>query len=147
MFPTNALRLGKQIAKSLRIRVEPRMVRLRRTKRVSAVIYGFSVLFLAGCTPLYIWDTHITSTPRSKSIGVAELIREPVATLGLITPAGLQGFSPFLSRALIAAMSEASPSIRGIPAHETVNMINGQGFISGVRRVNLGLCSKRDSGT
>jgi hypothetical protein len=108
--------------------VEPCMVGLLRTKRVSGLIYGLSVLFLAGCTPLYIWDTHITSTPRQKSIDVAELIREPVATLGPITPAGLQGFSPFLSRALIAAMSEASPSIRGIPAHETVNMINGQGL-------------------
>jgi hypothetical protein len=105
------------------------MVGLLRTKRVvSGVIYGFSVLFLTGCTPLYIWDTHITATPRAKSVGVAELIREPVATLGPITPAGLQGFGPFLSRALIAAMSEASPSIRGIPAHEIVNMINGQGL-------------------
>jgi hypothetical protein len=51
-----------------------------------------------------------------------------VATLGLITSAGFQGFSPFLSRALSAAMSEASPSIRGIPSHETVSLINGQGL-------------------
>jgi hypothetical protein len=48
--------------------------------------------------------------------------------LGPIMPAGFQGFSPFLSRALIAAMSEASPSVRGIPTYETVNMINGQGL-------------------
>ena len=36
--------------------------------------------------------------------------------------------SPFLSRALIAAISEVSPSIRGIPTHETVSMINSQGL-------------------
>ena len=118
----------EQIAKSLRISVEPRMVRLLRTKRVSEVICVVSVMVFAGCTPLYMWDTHVTSTPRPESVGVAELTREPVATLGPITPAGLQGFSPFLSRALIAAMSEVSPSIRGIPTHETMNMINAQGL-------------------
>ena len=91
-------------------------------------IFAFWLILLAGCTPLYMWDTHVTATPRSASVGVAELTLEPVAALGPITPAGLQGFSPFLSRALIAAISEASPSIRGIPAHETVNMINGQGL-------------------
>jgi hypothetical protein len=48
--------------------------------------------------------------------------------LGPIMPAGFQGFSPFLSRALIAAMAEASPSVGGIPTYETVNMINGQGL-------------------
>src|SRR5262245_8287067 len=104
------------------------MIGVQRTKRASELFYAFSVIFLAGCTPLYIWDTHITSTARPKSFGVAELTREPVATLGPITPAGLQGFSPFLSRALIAAISEASPSIRGIPTHETASMINSQGL-------------------
>jgi hypothetical protein len=84
--------------------------------------------FLAGCSPVYIWDTHVTATPRAESLRVADLTREPIATLGPITPAGLQGFSPFLSRALSAAMSEVSPSLRGIPAHETVNIINGQGL-------------------
>jgi len=62
--------------------------------------------------------------PRPQSFDVAT----PVATLSLLAPASLQGFSPFLSRALIAAISEASPSIRGIPANETVNVINGQGL-------------------
>jgi hypothetical protein len=68
------------------------------------------------------WDTHVTATPGPESIGVAELTRQPVATFGPITPAaGFQGFSPFLSRALIAAMSEASPSIPGIPTYQTMN--------------------------
>jgi hypothetical protein len=34
------------------------------------------------------------STPRPPSFDVAELVREPVATLGLISPAALQGFRP-----------------------------------------------------
>src|SRR4030095_2267867 len=69
-------------SESFLINGEPRMVGISRTKRVSEVIYGFSVLFLAGCTPLYMWDTHVTSTPRPESVGVAELTRETVATLG-----------------------------------------------------------------
>jgi hypothetical protein len=93
-------------------------------------MYALTVLLLAGCTPLYIWDTHITSTKRPKFFDLADLTREPVATLGPIAPAGFQGFSPFLSRALIVAISEMSPSIQGIPAHETVNMINGRGLSS-----------------
>ena len=91
-------------------------------------IFAFWLILLAGCSPLYMWDTHVTATPTPASIGVVELSREPVATLGPITPPGLQGFSPFLSRALIAAMSEAASSVRGIPPHETVNRINGQGL-------------------
>jgi hypothetical protein len=84
--------------------------------------------FLAGCSPVYLWETHTTSTLRPQSFDVAVLTREPVATLGPLTPAGLQGLSPFLSRGLIAAISQASPSIRAIPNHETLNAINGQGL-------------------
>src|SRR5262245_6279325 len=102
------------------------MVATSPTKLLSGLI--FSVLLLAGCTPLFMWDTHVTATPRPEAVGVAELTRGPVATLGLITSAGFQGFSPFLSRALSAAMSEASPSMRGIPSHETVSLINGRGL-------------------
>lgn len=102
------------------------MVEAPPTKRMGGLIYA--LIFLAACSPLYTWDTHTTSTPRPQSSAVAALAREPVATLGFITPAGLQGFTPFLSRALIAAISEASPSIWGIPTHETVNVINGQGL-------------------
>ena len=59
---------------------------------------------------------------------VTELAREQVATLGLLTPAGLQGFNPPLSHALNAALSEVSPPIRGIAAYETVNVLNQQGL-------------------
>jgi len=83
---------------------------------------------MVGCTPLYLADTHTTSTPRPPSFNVTELVHEQVATLGLLTPAGLQGFNPPLSHALNAALSEASPPIRGIAAHETVNVLNQQGL-------------------
>jgi len=104
------------------------MIDVAQTKHVSTLICALTLLLLAGCIPLYLWDTHVTATPRAESVGVAELARQPLATLGPITPAGFQGFNPFLSRALIAAMSEASPPIRGVPTHETVNMINGKGL-------------------
>jgi hypothetical protein len=73
-------------------------------------------------------DTHTTSTPRSQSFDVAQLAREPVATFGIIAPAGLQGFSATVSHALGTALLEASPPIRGIPDNDTVNMLNGQGL-------------------
>ena len=104
------------------------MLGVPQTKRASEIVSALVVLFVAGCSPVYIWDTHVTATPTEKSVRVAELTREPIATLGPITPAGLQGFSPFLSRALTAAISEVSPSLRDIPSHETVNIINGQGL-------------------
>ena len=99
-----------------------------RTTRASKVLYALPLIFLAGCTPLYTWDTHVTSMPRANSFGIAELTREPVATFGPVTPAGFPGFSLFLSRGLIKALSEAFPSVRGIPSYETVNLINGQGL-------------------
>jgi len=40
-----------------------------------------------------LWETDTTSTPRSESFEVAQLVREPVATFGLVAPAGLRGFS------------------------------------------------------
>jgi hypothetical protein len=100
------------------------MIQISLARHIVGPILGFWIALLAGCTPVYLWDTHTTSMPRPQSFDVAT----PVATLSLLAPASLQGFSPFLSRALIAAISEASPSIRGIPANETVNVINGQGL-------------------
>jgi hypothetical protein len=104
------------------------MIQVSLTKRFHGTALIFAAVLLAGCTPLYLSDTHTTSTPRSQFFDVAELARERVATLGLFTPAGLQGFNPPLSHALMAALSEASPPIRGIAAHDTVNMLNEQGL-------------------
>src|SRR5687767_9190172 len=104
------------------------MIQIYLTRRFRGIIPLLAAALILGCTPLYLSDTHTTSTPRSRGFDAAELAREPVATLGLLTPAGLQGFNPPLSHALNAALSEASPPIRGIAAHETVNMLNEQGL-------------------
>jgi hypothetical protein len=104
------------------------MIQIPLKSRFHRTILVFAAAVLAGCTPLHLSDTHTTSTPRSQFFDVAELAREPVATLGFVTPASLQGFNPPLSHALNAALSEASPPIRGIAAHETFNMLNQQGL-------------------
>jgi len=47
---------------------------------------------------------------------------------GAVAPPGLQGFSASLSLALTAALSQASPPIRGIPGYETLNRLNEKGL-------------------
>src|SRR5215831_14531208 len=95
-------------------------IRLKRL--VCAIIFSCWSVLLGSCTPIYLWETHTTSTPRSQSFDAAQVAREPVAVFGLIAPAGLQGFSATLSYALVAALSDASPPVRGIPDYETMNM-------------------------
>jgi hypothetical protein len=104
------------------------MIQIPLTRHISGAILALWTALFAGCVPVYLWETHTTSTPRPQAFDVAVLAREPVATLGPLTPAGLQGFNPFLSRGLVAAILEVSPPIRGIPIHETVNVVNGQGL-------------------
>ncbi len=87
------------------------------------------VVLLAGCiTPLYTWDTHTTSTPRPASVSVAALAAEPVATLGVVAPPALQGFSSSMSQSLARALSEASPPIRGAAPSEIVSAVNERGL-------------------
>jgi hypothetical protein len=100
------------------------MMQIRLTS--GGVMLVFSLALLAGCAPIHLWDTHTTSTPRPQSFNVGELTGEPVVTFGLLAPAGLQGFNPTLSHALIAALAETSPPIRGIPTRETLNTLNEQ---------------------
>ncbi len=83
---------------------------------------------LAGCTPVYTWDINTTSTARPPSFDVGALAREPVATVGLVAPGGLQGHSASLSHALVAALAQVSPPIRAIPAHEIANTLNDKGL-------------------
>jgi hypothetical protein len=94
-------------------------------------LLAISAALSASCSsPFHMVDAHTTSTPRPQSLDLAELAREPVATLGVVTPAALQGFSPSLALALTTALSEASPPIRGIPTYETVNRLNEKGLAS-----------------
>jgi hypothetical protein len=97
----------------------------RSTRLICAAIFASWTVLFGGCSPFYLASTHTTSTPTPQSFDVAQLA-QPVTTLGLIAPAGLQGFSATLSYALIGALSAASPPIRGIADQETVNMLNGK---------------------
>jgi hypothetical protein len=87
-----------------------------------------AALLAAGCGPVYLSDTYATSTPGPGSFEVHALAGEPVATLGVVAPASLQGLSPTLSLALAAALAEVSPPIREIPTFETVNRLSDQGL-------------------
>lgn len=91
-------------------------------------IVVLAVALLAGCTPIYTWDTNTTSTARPSSFDIGELSHQPVATVGLIAPGGLVGYSAVLSHALVDALAHASPPIRGIPAHKIANALNDQGL-------------------
>ena len=98
-------------------------------RRISGTVLAFTVALLAaGCGPVYLSDTHANSTPRPASFDVGALAGEPVAILGPVAPANLQGFGPTLSLALATALAEVSPPIREISTFETVNRITDQGL-------------------
>ena len=83
---------------------------------------------VAGCAPLHLTRTHTTSTPRPQPSDMLDLTHEPVSTLGLLAPASLQGFSPFLSHPLAVALADGAPQIHARPAQETMNRLNEQGL-------------------
>jgi hypothetical protein len=97
----------------------------------SSVILAVSAVLLVGCTPFHVLDAHTTFMPGPRSFDVTALAPERVAVLGVVTPAGMQGFSPALSHALTTALAEAFPSITTIPSLETVNALNEQGLAAG----------------
>jgi hypothetical protein len=90
-------------------------------------LVAISAAVLAGCAPLHGWHGHTTSTP-SAPFDFAALAPEPVATLRVITPAGLEGFGPALSHALSSALADAAPALREIPTVDTVNALNDHGL-------------------
>ena len=99
------------------------------TRHIGGTVLAVTAALLAaGCGPVYLSDTYATSTPRPESFNVGALAGGPVATLGVVAPASLQGLSPTLSLALATALAEVSPPIRGIPTFETVNRLIDQGL-------------------
>jgi len=80
--------------------------------------------------------------------------------MGLVAPANLQGFNPSLSLALVNAIAKVRPPFWAIPAYETTNLLNQQGFakdygdllsgfvLSGIldqqrlRRIGSALCAR-----
>jgi hypothetical protein len=105
------------------------MIEGSKTRRIGGTILAFTgTLLAAGCSPVYLSNTYTTSAPRPASFDVGALAVEPVATLGLVAPANLQGFSPTVSLALDTALAEVSPPIREISTIETVNRLTDQGL-------------------
>src|SRR5580693_9035838 len=122
--------LPAQLPRSLRQPIaEALMIEGSMTRHIGGTALAFTAALLAaGCGPVYLSDTHATSTPRAESFDVGALASEPVATLGVVAPASLQGLSPTLSLALAAAFAEVSPPIREIPTFETINRLSDQGL-------------------
>ena len=95
----------------------------------SRSVIVLSAIFSAACsTPFHLSDGHITSTPRPPSVDMAVLACEPVATLGIAAPAGLQGLSPTVSHALTIALAQGSPPIRAVPMPEVLNRLTDRGL-------------------
>jgi hypothetical protein len=105
------------------------MIEGSMTRRVGGTVLAFTAAMLASaCGPVYLSDTYASATPRLASFDTGALASAPVATLGLVAPANLQGFSPTVSLALATALAEVSPPIRGISSFETVNRLTDQGL-------------------
>jgi hypothetical protein len=101
---------------------------MRASGRVVGILVAAAV-FAAGCSlPFRFADHHVTSTPRASSVDMPALACEPVAALGVVAPAGLQGLSPTVSHALTIALAEASPPIRVVPMPEVLNRLTDGGL-------------------
>jgi hypothetical protein len=96
--------------------------------RARLVILALSVTLVAACAPARVSQTHTTATSSREPPALSEIAQEPVATLGLFAPGGLQGFSPFLSYGLAAALADVAPSLRVTPVQDAMNRLNEQGM-------------------
>ena len=89
---------------------------------------AIALALFAGCRPPHTWDAHTTAWPTPASCDLAGMARDGVATLGIVTPAGLQGFAPTLSHALAAALADGSPPIPALSIPDTLNAVNEHGL-------------------
>lgn len=103
-------------------------MRILLNRLLRAVLIGVFVSSLQGCTPLYVSDDSITSTPRAQSFDAAAMASQPIAVAGIIAPPGLEGFSASLSLALVAATDETRPPIQAIPPYRTLSLLNEKGL-------------------
>jgi hypothetical protein len=99
---------------------------LRRAVDSPGAVLALSLALASGCNPLHAVDADTTSTPRPSIVG--DITARPLAVLGVVTPAGQQGFGPVLAHALDASLAAASPAIPDIPAWETMSTLNEHGL-------------------
>ena len=105
------------------------MTGFRLRARIVGATLASVAMFSAGCsTPLHVSNEHTTSGPRSPSLDIALLACQPVATLGVVAPGGIQGLGPTVSHALTTSLSKASPPIRAMPTAEVLNRLTDQGL-------------------
>jgi hypothetical protein len=95
-------------------------------RQVRAAVSVLLATLIGACTPVYMSDTYTRSTPIARSF-IGNLNSNPVAVLGTIAPANLQGFGPSLSLALVNALAQTQPPIRMIPAYQAASILNEQG--------------------
>jgi hypothetical protein len=90
-------------------------------------VLALALVVPSGCiSPLYTWDTHTASITRP--LDVSALAREPVATLGVVAPGGLQGFTPMLAQALTRVLGETSMRMRATAPSDVMSALNERGL-------------------
>ena len=99
------------------------------SRRVGGTVFALAAaLLVAACGPANLSNTYTTATLSPASIDVGGLAGEPVATLGVVAPANLQGLGPTLSLALTTTLAEVSPPIREVRPLEAINRLSDQGL-------------------
>ena len=92
--------------------------------RVAAVAAACSAILSAGCsTPLHMSDDHVTSAARIEALDIRALTCEPVTTLGVVAPSGIQGLTATVAYALTTALSRTKPPVRVVPMPETLSRL------------------------
>lgn len=98
--------------------------RVRKALACHAAVLAVPALLTAACTtPFHISSQHVTSAGRQPGLDVKALTCQPVTTLGIAAPAGIQGLGATAAHALITAFSKTSPPIRAVAVPETVSRL------------------------
>ncbi|HXZ25033.1 MAG TPA: hypothetical protein VEI24_02340 [Nitrospiria bacterium] len=102
---------------------------MSRRRRSVCDILLLSALLLTACAgPLKQIGSETSFTSKSSSFDPFSLQHEQVAVLNAVVGFGLEGYSQQVSRSLSVAVKESYPSMKMIPAHETLSRINRDGL-------------------
>jgi hypothetical protein len=97
--------------------------------RTAALAVACSAVLAAGCGgPLHLADDHVTSAARIKALDIRALTCEPVTTLGVVAPGGIQGLTPTIAYALTTTLSRTKPPVRVVPMPETLSRLADNGL-------------------
>jgi hypothetical protein len=95
--------------------------------RAAALAVACSAIL--GCSrPLHLADDHVTSAARIKALDIRALTCEPVTTLGVVAPGGIQGLTPTIAHALTTSLSRTKPPVRVVPMPETLSRLADHGL-------------------